>query len=102
LVKHRNRLDIVADVLKAAKNNGKKTRIMYLSNLSHLLVERYLAELLDVGLVSFVERTYQITEKGEAFLEKYTSFLSRYLELNEKFQGLTTEKKRLEKMCSGR
>ena len=40
--KHRESLDIVADVLRAASGGAGITRIMYTANLSYKLVERYL------------------------------------------------------------
>lgn len=71
---YRNRIQIAADILEIAKDGSRKTRIMYLGNLSFDLVEKYLALLVHVGLIEIQdggERTYVATEKGQRFLEDY-------------------------------
>ena len=51
MVRYRNRLDIIADVLEVAKGGARKTQIMYGANLSYRLLTRYLKEVMDTGLV---------------------------------------------------
>ncbi len=93
-------MNIVADVLRAAKNNGKKTRIMYFANLSHSLLERYLREMVNVGLMNFAGNGYEVTKKGESFLDRYHDFLSRYNKADGKLKVLMSEKRELEEMSS--
>ena len=74
-MKNRARNDIIAMILEAAQGRGtSKTKIMFKAYLSTNQLREYLAELLDNGLVRHdVERkTYQITHKGERYLELYS------------------------------
>jgi len=72
---YRNRMEIAAGILELAKNGSRKTRIMYLGNLSFDLVEKYLGLLTDVGLVEVRygngQRRYFTTEKGQRFLKEF-------------------------------
>jgi predicted transcriptional regulator len=82
---YRNRLQIAADIIEIAKNGSRKTRIMYLGNLSFELLHRYLEMLVNFGLIQTRDgdsSTYVATEKGLQFLERYTE-LRRYSELAE-------------------
>jgi predicted transcriptional regulator len=48
--KYRSKLQIVADMLSVVSgNDAKKTRIMYLANLSWDLLNRYLNDLMEAG-----------------------------------------------------
>jgi predicted transcriptional regulator len=72
--KYRNRTEIIASVLEAAKNEGaSKTRIMFIAYLSYEQLNEYMNELLDKELLTydFHTRTYNITSKGRKFLELY-------------------------------
>ncbi len=51
----RGRVDIIADILTAAREGNTKTGIMYQSNLNFARFERYFAELIDVGLIEVVD-----------------------------------------------
>jgi predicted transcriptional regulator len=62
-------------ILAAAQGRGpSKTKIMFKAYLSTNQLREYLAELLDNGLVKYDEdrKTYQITPKGERYLELYS------------------------------
>ena len=74
----RGRLDIIADILKQAKHGAKKTRIMYLCNLSFRQLRVYLNFLMKKGFLSLdhVVKSpgsvmFVTTEKGLDFLEAY-------------------------------
>jgi predicted transcriptional regulator len=72
--KYRNRTEIIASVLEAAKNEGaSKTRIMFIAYLSYEQLNEYMNELLDKELLTYDlhTRTYNITSKGRKFLELY-------------------------------
>jgi predicted transcriptional regulator len=74
-VKNRARNDIIAMILEAAQGRGtSKTKIMFKAYLSTNQLREYLAELLDNGLVRYDDnrKTYQITRKGERYLELYS------------------------------
>lgn len=61
-------------MLDIAKNGSRKTRIMYLGNLSFDLLQKYLGLLVNSGLIELErdnERMYVTTEKGRRFLEDF-------------------------------
>ena len=69
----RDQLEVIADILRAALKGASKTRIMYRANLNFSRVNRYLAELLEMGLVSLEKAPgggtiYRTTEDGKTFL----------------------------------
>jgi predicted transcriptional regulator len=87
---HRSRIQIAANILEIAKNGARKTRIMYLGNLSFDLLQKYLEMLSICGLLqqrNGPERTYVVTEKGQLFLEDYYEL--------EKHSEVVESKKRL-------
>ena len=80
----RSRLELVFDILLAIQNKGgkiKPTHLMYKSNLSHKLLNSYLEELAERGLVAVEEefhkkkkassKTVVITDKGLGFLAEF-------------------------------
>jgi predicted transcriptional regulator len=81
---NRSRVDILATILDVAHNGALKTHIMYKANLSHRQLEKYLAYLIDQGMVvktrdELYNRTvYQVADKGIEFLKDY-SRLSAHL-----------------------
>ncbi len=98
---HRNRLRIVADMLKIAEKGARKTRIMYLGNLSYELLEKYLDALLASSLIEMQSRsskTYVVTEKGRRFLEYYYK-LQEHLQIAEA-KKRTLERSLLETLTS--
>ncbi len=78
MAKKRSKLEIVyaiLDNIKARNGKIKPTHILYKSNLSYQMMEHYLEELKNNGLIVELKiksgRTYAITEKGLAYLDKY-------------------------------
>ena len=75
----RSRMDIMANILKAAEEASRKTRIMYSCNLSFRQLKAYLQMLVDEGFLRAIPiaesnpiaEAFQTTEKGQAFLEAY-------------------------------
>jgi predicted transcriptional regulator len=100
MVKYRRRFEIIADILKAAENGAKKTRIMYVANLSHRLLEKYLMETINVGFVRFNNDGYEVTEKGHLFLERYAQFSSKYSKVQRELENMRFEMEVLERMCT--
>jgi len=66
----RSSFEIIAEILRVAKNGAKKTRIMYSCGLSYRFVGKYLALLLETGLLR-IGNSYHTTEKGIRFLRSY-------------------------------
>ena len=66
----RSRMDIVVDVLEAAKNGVNKTAIVYRTNLNFTLAEKYLELLEKQGLLENKSDKYITSDKGKVFLAK--------------------------------
>jgi len=99
LAKHRQRVDIIADILKIAAQGARKTRIMYVANLSYSQLVKYLEKTTSLGFVQSGINGYEITEKGRTFLERYIHFSSKYSSVEHLLEGIESEKRALEKMC---
>jgi predicted transcriptional regulator len=97
--KYRDGLGIIADILHAAGSGAKKTRIMGAANLSYGLLEKYLWATVHSGFLRTNDNGYEVTEKGQAFLEKYLDFSTRYSRLEDELQDAMFEKEVLKKMC---
>jgi predicted transcriptional regulator len=69
--------EIMADILLFCKDPQPKTRIMYNSNLSYRMLERYLGQLLSFGLLEIHRRElkYMSTTKGFEFVAKWASLM---------------------------
>lgn len=73
--KYRSKEDIIADILKVARENPKKTHIMYRANLSHSLLCRYLDMLIEAGLIDRrYDDFYILTTKGSDYLKRYMEY----------------------------
>ncbi|MHB1907855.1 MAG: winged helix-turn-helix domain-containing protein [Nitrososphaerales archaeon] len=72
VLKNRSRVEILYDIISAAKPSSKKTHLMYKGNLSYQQLDLYLNFILSNGLLEerFVDETrlYFITQKGMQFL----------------------------------
>ncbi|HLD12616.1 MAG TPA: winged helix-turn-helix domain-containing protein [Candidatus Nanoarchaeia archaeon] len=75
----RDKIEIVYDILSAVEKKGgkiKPTHLLYKANLSHQRMKKYLAELLEKGLLTEendnANRWYTLTEKGAQFIAEYT------------------------------
>jgi predicted transcriptional regulator len=99
MTKYRSKLEIVADILDAVGDGAKKTRIMYIANLSYKLLGKYLTKTIEAGLVSSDDNNYEVTEKGRVFLERFKTFSGRYSRINKEFEKVSFEREVLEKMC---
>lgn len=80
---YRSRIQIAADILEIAKNGSRKTKIMYLGNLSFDLLQKYLDLLIGYDLIEIngaADKSYHATEKGLRFLDEYRE-LQKYSEL---------------------
>lgn len=72
-MRRRNSLDIMADILGAARGGSKKTWIVYKANLNFNIFNKYLSELTKNGLLMIRKGSviYETTEKGIEFLKQY-------------------------------
>ena len=96
---HRDRLRIIADILSVARDGARKTFIMYQANLSYSLLVRYLNEVSVAGLV-FVDddNTYQLTQSGQDFLERFDDYLKRRNRLERQLGHINDTKVALENL----
>jgi predicted transcriptional regulator len=97
--KYRDRLGIIADILHAAGSGSKKTRIMGVANLSYALFEKYLWRTVQVGFLRLNDEGYEVTEKGQDFLEKYHALSSKYSRVESELQNVLHEREVLKRMC---
>ena len=67
----RSKIEIMADILAVARNEAKKTEIVYKTNLNFGRVGRYLNLLERRYLISNSGAIYRTTRKGEEFLIDY-------------------------------
>lgn len=88
---YRNRREIAADILEIAKNGSRKTRIMYLGNLSFDLLRKYVDLLVRLELLEIrdgPDKTYVATEKGRQFLEEFKELQTHSAIVEAKKQSL--------------
>jgi len=72
---------------------ARKTQIMYQANLSYRLLMRYLKDVMDMGLVRMEDEvTYELTEKGQEFLDRSKNYLERRRELDQRLGKINDEK----------
>ena len=69
-MKRRTKFDIVIAILDVVSGGATKTKIVYSANLNFNLATKYLAFLLERGLVRTDGSSYDITGEGNTFLEK--------------------------------
>lgn len=86
---YRSKYDIIADILEAAINGTKKTRIMHMANVNYHSFCKYFNMLLEDGLIAEIrdangEVIYRTTEAGIEHLKIFSRFLSRMKKASEK------------------
>jgi predicted transcriptional regulator len=96
---YRDRLEIIADILAVAEGGAKKTRIMYIANLSYNLLKKYLHETLQIGFLRQRDDIYELTERGKTFLNKYKDFSRKHSKIKQELQTVLSEREVLEQMC---
>ena len=81
--KHRSKEEIVANILKIARNNVTKTRIMRRCYISYNLLQKYLSYATISGLLFYDHRSneYHITSKGIQFLDYFDQYRDTESEL---------------------
>jgi predicted transcriptional regulator len=99
---YRGKLDIIADILRVAMGNAKKTQIMYQANLSYKVLQRYLAEIIEASLISFEDKKhrYILTAKGREFLDAYQEYSKINRHVEKQLKDIRTSKRALERLIS--
>lgn len=67
----RNRVEIIADILKAAIDGSNKTRLVYSTNINFQLLNESLELLLERGFIEVLGKRYYTTESGLEFIRIY-------------------------------
>jgi len=101
---YRGRLDIIADILRVvSRGSAKKTQIMYGANLSYMVLNKYLREVVDACLISFdyERRCYELTSKGRRFLERYLEYYRWNRRVARRLNDVEAKRKVLEELCTG-
>lgn len=98
---YRGRIDIIADILRVAKAEVKKTQIMYKANLSYTILQKYLAELTDATLISFDDskQNYVLTDKGREYLLLYKEYSKAHKHIEKRLTTARVKKRVLDKLC---
>ena len=78
MTKHRDRIEIIEDVLKAAGKGVRKTKIVRIANLSYGLLRKYLDEAVALGYLTLSQEECGVTDDGDAFLKKYVEYATRW------------------------
>jgi predicted transcriptional regulator len=85
MAKRRSRMDIINSILRSIREHrvgAYKTQILYRSNLSHSLLNRYLDFVIENELVKTkktdMRSVYYVTEKGEEFIRTYEEMRSTF------------------------
>ena len=100
LARYRRRFEIIGAILSVAEKGAKKTKIMYVANLSYRLLKKYLEETMKIGLIQLKDDKFQLTEKGRVFLGAYSRFSDRYSRYAKDLENMMFEMKKLEQMCA--
>jgi predicted transcriptional regulator len=89
---YRGPIEITANILELAKSGSRKTRIMYLGNLSFDLTQKYLRQLRESQLIEIKEidgeKIYKLTPKGGQFLEDFYELQKHTVIVDDKKRGL--------------
>jgi len=99
---YRNKLDILADILRIASRGAKKTQIMYQANLSYKLLIKYLAECRKAYFIRLEQskRRYVLTDKGKKFLEEYKGYAKSNRHVEKRLKDIRAKRRVLEDLCS--
>ena len=77
----RDKFEIFEEILKLTRDRIGKTAIIYGANLNHSRANEYLGILKSKGFIEVGEekpKKYEITEKGENFLEHFVSLKKEF------------------------
>ena len=87
--RRRDRHDIIAEILRTAKEGKIKTHIMYRAKLSYAQINEYIPALVEGGFLEnttirhrkYQKKVYKTTPKGIKFLENFETINKLWSEL---------------------
>ena len=86
-MKHRSKIEIIADMLQCVVNDStlSSSRLMFKAFLTYKQTKEYLPFLLHTELIKYDDKecTFRITNKGLQFLEMYNR-LPEFIERNDR------------------
>jgi len=75
VITRRGHMDIIADILRAAKEGTKKTKIIFRARINSEQSKKYLSLMVRKGLIEAEKRgkyeLYRVSEKGSKFIREY-------------------------------
>ncbi len=74
-VGRRNKLDIMADLLRLSKDGSKKTRLVYLANINFNMLKKYVTLLESKGLIYNSDDLLYTSREGFHFLRQYDELM---------------------------
>jgi predicted transcriptional regulator len=91
---YRRKLDIIAEILRLAEGEVKKTHIMHGANLSYVVLMKYLAELTAASLLAYQDdgHCYVLTDKGRDFLVVYSEYLTAKEHIQKRLTDIHNKK----------
>lgn len=92
---NRDSIDIMASFLEAASHGSPSTQILKTANLSWFVFKKYLKYALRADFLCLSYSNYEVTKKGQLFLENYKEISQEYFETVKKIDQLTNERKKL-------
>jgi predicted transcriptional regulator len=101
LGKYREKIDIIADILQIVSRRTRKTQIMYQANLSHAILQKYVASMLQSALMSFQpeSKSYLITDKGSKFIQTYKEYCKCNKAVEKQLSQMDDRKSYLMEFC---
>ena len=96
--KHRETVEIIADILNLVHEGCGKTRIMYGANLSYTLLCKYLSLVCCCGLINNASKNYELTGKGIEFLRRYNTYDKKRKHFAESILELDSKRGLLEQI----
>jgi predicted transcriptional regulator len=93
LARYRSKFEIIADILKIAKQDVRKTHIIYRGNLSFKLATTYLRTVSRAGLIAFDHESqrYKTTKKGKDYLAVFDEYCRHVKNLEERSLRIKNE-----------
>ena len=67
----RCRIDIIADILKAAKDGNKRTKLVYETNLNFTIFQEYFTLLVETGLIEQFNKKIYTSDRGLQYIRHY-------------------------------
>jgi predicted transcriptional regulator len=93
---------MMAGLLNAASHGTSKSEILKQANISWNVFKKYLKMALQSGLLCLSYSNFELTKKGELFLQKHADFSKRYLDTIAQLNKLSEEEDALREVFSKR